>query len=217
MKSLRWANVAVLAFVLLATPALAAIQSTIIGTGTPPAALGQDPVTAFPADGRATGPGFTTVPTPIGGNLTFSYALTHAIVPGTWNNWSNGYTGDVYYTTGATSPDSVTITLPPGTGAFYLYTEADNYVTVSFTVTSGTASQTLNITTPSGATGVGFWDDAGGTLTSVTVSTTTSFAVGEFGIGAPAAPIPTLSTAGLVALALALGFIGLLAVRRFRA
>lgn len=214
MRRLRFGSVACLLLALVATPALATIQSTVIGTGAPPATLGAVPVTAFPADGRATGPGFTTVPTPIGGDLTFSYAVTHATVPAIWNNWSNGYTGDVYYTLGATSPNSLTITLPPGTGAFYLYSEANTYGTFSFTVTSGAASQTLNITTPNGATGVGFWDDAGGTLTSVTVSTTTDFAVGEFGIGGPIAVIPTLSTAGLVALALALGFIGMLAVRR---
>lgn len=214
MMRLRLGVVAACLLALASAPAMAAIQSTVIGTGAPPTSLGGIPMTPFAADGRATGVTYTTVPAPIGGDLTFDEALTHATVGGLWATWSNGYTGDVYYTLGATNPDNVTITLPANTGAFYLYVEGNPAGTYSFTVTSGAATQTFNVGSSGGAIGVGFWDDAGGTLTSVAVSSSVDFAVGEFGIAGPLQPIPALGMMGLVILALALGLAGVWASRR---
>ncbi len=202
---------------LVALPAAAAIQSTVIGTGTPPPTLGGIPMIRFMDDTRTLSNLETTVPTPIGGDLVFDTACYHVKVNQGWNNWSNGYLGDVYYLPFSTSASSLTITLPAGTGAFGLYTEADLYGTFSFTVTSSTATQTFNVTTPGGAVGVGFWDDAGGTLTSVTVSAPASFAVGEFGIAPQGGPIPALGAVGLVVLALALALAGIVVARRFLA
>jgi hypothetical protein len=58
------------------------------------------------------------------GQIRFSQFVTHYLVrnkPRHWRSWSHGHRGDVYY-----SPASLTITLPPGTTAFYFYAEPND-------------------------------------------------------------------------------------------
>ncbi len=168
------------------------------GTGAPPPTLGGYGMIPFPPDPQPELALVTSVavpPTPLGalgpqGSILFSEPVTHAIVPSTWNNWSHGYTGDVYYTTGSPDEQNLTITLPPRTAAFYFYTEGDLYATIDITATGKSAfgwstSVTRTVTTPLGATYVGVYSVSGGFVKTVSVHADTEFlgfAVGEFGI-----------------------------------
>ena len=92
--------------------------------------------------------------------------------------------GDVYFSYGATS---VALGLPGGTTAFYFYAEPDSFK-LSFDITAEANDGTslpLNISGDGGARGYGFHATLGSSLTSVTVSSTVTFAVGEFGIAVP--------------------------------
>lgn len=154
------------------------------GTGAPPATLGVYTMTAFPADPRADGAAADGVNSPLGGAVQFSSTLTHLIVGSGWQNWSNSYTGGVYFRNGT----SLTMYLPSNTRAFYFYAEGNNIATVDFTATSddGTSSYPVAITTPSGAKYFGFYTPvSGAALSNITVSCPScgaGFAVGEFGI-----------------------------------
>lgn len=52
--------------------------------------------------------------------VNFSRPMTHAKINAGWNNWSHGYTGDVYY---SLIGGNMTITLPANTRGFYFYME----------------------------------------------------------------------------------------------
>ena len=79
---------------------------------------------AFGTDSQPTGQPVRGVTGP-SGEISFSPELNHATVGAGWQTWSNGYTGDVYSTSGQT----VTVTLPGGTRAFYLYAEPQQFAT----------------------------------------------------------------------------------------
>ncbi len=97
-----------------------------------------------------------------------------------WGAWSNGYAGDVYESKGATS---VTMTLPAAAAGFYFYAESATFSTYSLTATANDGSSlTESINGFQGASGFGLSARGGTMLTSVTLSTTTDFEVGEFGI-----------------------------------
>lgn len=100
------------------------------------------------------------------------------------------------------SQTSLTITLPAGTAAFYLYLEQDNFGTSPFTVTARdgeaadtTSSGPVSLTTPSGAGYFGFYATGGQTIWSVSITgpvASDGIGVGEFGIAAlPAGPAAT--------------------------
>src|SRR5262245_46265683 len=103
-----------LAAVLASFPALtgmADITGVPGGTAAPPTSLGPFAVTAFPDDAR---PNFNLVgdvPSPLGGNVSFSTDLLHVEVGDGWQSWSHGYTGDVYYELNQAT--SLTLDLPP--------------------------------------------------------------------------------------------------------
>ena len=154
------------------------------GTGSPPATLGPYTMTAFGPDTRPTGNTVTDVTGPTG-TVGFSPPLTHSTVGNGWATWSNGYTGDVYWTnTGST----ITITLPAGTGAFYLYAEPNalSPFDVQATAQDGTTSGAILVDGNGGAQYFGFYGTGGATIATVTVTTadTTGLGVGEFGISA---------------------------------
>ncbi len=178
------------------------------GTGPPPATLGPYTMTPFPTDARPFFTNVTSVPSPNGGAVTFGAPLSHRGVPGNgWDNWSNGYTGDVYCSTasctgGTPGPgeETVTMTLPANTVAFYFYAEADVDGTFQFTATAqdGTTSGATSVTTPNGAKYFGFYGTPTDPLVSVTVTTNITelgLAVGEFGIATQAPPPTTTTTA----------------------
>lgn len=175
-------------------------------------------MTAFAADPVADGTTVSTAPGPGGRNLSFNPSLVKLTVPGTWNNWSNGYTSTVYAVDGTT----VTVSLPGLTRAFYLYSEANDFETIDITVTSNSgASLTQTVTTPDGAEGFGIFTDGDDTIATITVAAPSAgdgFAIGEFGIfsgaGIAAAAVPTLNPATLLLLALLLLGCGVYVQRR---
>jgi hypothetical protein len=151
------------------------------GTEAPPATLGPYTMTPFAPDDRALGNVVSDVSGPTG-TVGFTPSLTHARVGSGWATWSHGYTGDVYYTTGT----QITMTLPAGTKAFYFYAEPNTFdvFSVEATAQNGTTSGPIPVQGNSGAKYFGFYGTGGATLASITVtiSDTSVFAVGEFGI-----------------------------------
>ncbi len=165
------------------------------GTAAPPAKLGPYTMAPFTADSRPELTQVTTVPAPGGGELTFDHTLEHDRVPTSWNTWSHGYTGDVYcgttsvYPCGAGPQDTLTMTLPQGTVAFYFYAETWDFGAFVVTATaSGGATLSTSVAAEgnSGAHYIGFYSPNGTALTSITVTqpgnTSNGFTVGEFGI-----------------------------------
>jgi hypothetical protein len=169
------------------------------GTGPPPATLGPYTMTAFPLDARPLGQVVTTVPSPLGGQVTFNVGLRHNRVGSGWATWSHGYTGDVY---GPTPGTTLTMTLPPNTGAFYFYAEPNPFATFDVTATAqdGTTSGPIPVSGFAGAKYFGFYGTGGATIASITVSSSRDFAVGEFGIANLLADItpPTCFVSALI-------------------
>jgi hypothetical protein len=197
------AFVAVLLIVIVARHASAGIIGEIGGTSSPGATLGPYELTAFPLDGQPMG-NVSGVASPDGGMVGFSPLLDHAAVGISWYAWSNGYTGDVYYTTGNT----LSVSLPADTGAVRFYAEPLNLGHYSITATAedGTsATQDINNGAGNSASLFAFYGMGGSTITHIMLSTTDSsgFAVGEFAVS----PAPEPSTLVLLG-AGALGLIG---------
>jgi hypothetical protein len=132
-------------------------------------------------------PGFsqvTTIPSSFG-NVTLTPAHMNLFIGSGWATWSHGYSGEVFWTQGATS---ATVTMPAGVGAFDCYLEPNPFSINSFTVT-GTASDasTVGITVTadgaSGASHFGFYTTNGCCLTSVTITGAVDWAIGELRVG----------------------------------
>jgi len=171
----------------VARPAPARAAGTITfdgspGTGAPPPTLGSYNMKPFGSDPQPLGTDVPGVTLPSGhGTVGFTPALEHLQVGNGWNTWSNGYTGDVYYTGGGSS---MTFTLPAGTSAFYFYAEPNPYATFEITATAqdGTTSGPIPVNGFASAQYFGFYTDGSVALKSIEVDSQTSFAVGEFGI-----------------------------------
>ncbi len=177
---------------LFAVPLQASITGVPLGTSAPPAVLGPYAMTGFPADPQPAGyTAVSSVASPLGGVVAFSSSMQHALTPGEWATWSHGYSGDVYYTGGGTS---VTLTLPSGTGAFYLYAEPNPFQVYQITATAqdGTSISQM-VDGDGGACGYGFYGCA---ISTIDVVCETDFAVGEFGI----AQVPEPATICLLGL-----------------
>jgi hypothetical protein len=148
------------------------------GTEAPPSRYCDKTMTPFPLDARPVFTDVTTVPSPLGGDVTFSSACNIRTIGFGWATWSHGYAGSVYYTNGAATLDIN----PPAHSAFYLYVEPNPFSLIEFAITrDGGTPVVEGIEGSSGAKGYGF---CGGTKT-INVRTTdgfTDFAVGEFGI-----------------------------------
>jgi hypothetical protein len=151
------------------------------GTSAPPQALGPYRMTAFQQDPQGNGAGVSGVTGPTGA-LGFSPELLHCMTGGCWATWSNGYGGDIYATGGQT----ITITLPSSTKAFYFYAEPFQFQTFNITATSsdGTTSGAVPVAGLAGAEYFGFYATGSATLSAITVTAAdpAGFAVGEFGI-----------------------------------
>lgn len=184
----------------------AATTGSLLGTSSPPGDVGGQPLLAFPSDSTAEFTSVSTVPSPTGLDLTFNQPVEHLIVGSSWLGWGQGYSGDVY----ATDPTSfsLTITLPADTTRFVFYAMPSDLVIQPFTV-SETSSVTPLVQSIDGnvdAAGFLFVAATGTTLNQVFISSTGSFAVGEF----LASSIPEASNAGVGVLLL------LLVANRFR-
>jgi hypothetical protein len=168
------------------------------GTGAPPSTLGGYPMTGFGLDTQDVGVGVSGVDD-AAGSIDFSTSLKHDRIGNGWATWSHGYTGDVYDTCftqpgptcDASDPSQVTITLPPGTKAFYFYAEPNNLTTFHVTATSdSTTSGSVDVVGSSGAKYFGFYGTANATIDTITVvaDDPLGFAVGEFGISPATGP-----------------------------
>jgi hypothetical protein len=159
------------------------------GTSAPPATLGSYLTVPFGEDSRPLFNNVSEVGSPLGGNITFSAPLSHRRIGSGWFSWSHGYAGDVYYNADPTA--TITINLPSGTRAFYLYAEPDQFAnfTIEAVANDGTTSGPVTVSGVSGATYFGFYINQPGSrvLTSVSISAdpaANGFAIGEFGIAA---------------------------------
>ncbi len=195
--------VSVVAVLALAAGSQAAIQVVDLGTGAPPASIGGYTMVAFGDDTRSTGTIVSGVDGSEGspfGAIGFSPDLNKRSIGDGWGTWSHGYTGDVYWTGGG---QSVTITLAPGTGAFYFYAEPNNFGEHVITAVSGNTTLSIPVIGDSGANGWGFYTDDFSALTSITISSETNdFAIGEFGaarVPAPGAGALALAGLGMIA------------------
>jgi hypothetical protein len=194
------------AFVFLATAVLATIVALTIGVGTaraavtfdgspgtgaPPATLGPYTMTQFANDPVAVGSTVSSAPAPVG-SVGFSPSLTNAEIGNGWATWSHGYTGDVYHNVFAGDTDTVTMTLPAGTVAFYFYAEPLVFATFDITATtdSGATSGPVAVEGQAGAKYFGFYATGGDSIATITVTSPGAggFAVGEFGIAYNQAP-----------------------------
>ena len=183
---------AALALVIAVPASAATITFVDLGTAAPPATLGGQSMTAF----GDTTPNFTTVgsiASPLGGSLGFSPSVEARTIGSGWATWSHGYTGEVFYSLGATS---VTMTMPTGTTAFYFYGEPNPFSVFSFTATATdgtvfTSSGPLPIDGSSGARGFGFYT-GDGSISSITFGGDIDFAIGEFGIASVPEPATLL-------------------------
>jgi hypothetical protein len=164
----------------------AAITGVALGTGAPPATLGSYTMTPFSDDARPDFSIVSSVPSPLGGSVDFSPSLNLLTVGSSWATWSHGYTGDVYWTVGGTS---ATLTMPLGTGAFYLYAQPNPFaiLTIIATAQDGTVVS-QDVDGAGGAAGYGFYATGGSLISSIQVDGTSDFAVGEFGIATIPAP-----------------------------
>jgi hypothetical protein len=149
------------------------------GTAAPPATLGPYTMTPFAPDDRPLRANVGTVPAPEG-NLLFNQQVEHRRIGQFWSSWSHGYSGDVYWTIGATILDLIP---PANTTAFYFYAEPNSGVrNVTATASDGTTSGPIQVDSLGGAQYFGFYSTDGTTLSTIRVESTEDFAVGEFGI-----------------------------------
>lgn len=206
MRSRKNVAVAVIACAAMLLVGSSAAQAGIIwlnpfdATAAPPPTLGQYTMTPFGDDARPNGIDVGDVPSPLGGDVVFSQILGHTEVgaPG-WATWSHGYTGDVYYTYDATDPNTVRLTLPYRTGAFYFYAEPNvfNIFSITAVANGGPVSLMQQIQGNSGAKYFGVYTDDFSPIYYIDITaqnTAGGFAVGEFGI----APVPEPGTLLLV-------------------
>jgi len=199
----------ILALALASASSFASITAVDLGTGAPPASLGGYAITLFPDDGRPVINDVSDVPSPLGGDVTFSPDLSHRKIGTGWATWSHGYTGDVYYSNGATS---ITLGLPADTAAFLFYAEPNPFAVFTITATANDGTLlSVDVDGFAGANGYGFYTTATA-LTSITVSSSIDFAVGEFGIAKGVIP----ETSTVVSGAVLAGLLGFGAWRRFR-
>lgn len=172
------------------------------GLSSPPATLGGYLMTAFADDSRANFTDVSSAPSPLGGSVGFGSTVSLREIGDGWDTWSHGYAGDVYF---AEAASGLSVTLPPGTLAFYLYVQPNDWGTFEFTVSSGlTTSPVFSVDGDSGARYVGIYStNPAEPLTGMFIENTDGladgFAVGEFGIVPEPATAACLAGVGCLA------------------
>jgi hypothetical protein len=110
--------------------------------------------------------------------VDFSIPVMHLSVH--FGGWSHGYTGDVYWTKLA---HSIELTLPAQTGAFYFYAQPKKgRGNVAITASSNGTSFSQDVESDGGASYFGFYADGTDAISSIIITSSIDFAVGEFGI-----------------------------------
>jgi hypothetical protein len=187
-----------------AASASAALSATSLGMASPVGQAATAGMAAAIADPGAVFADVTSAPLTAGKSVLFSTPLSHRRIGSGWATWSHGYTGDVYYTNGATS---VTMTFSQSDiSGFYFYVESNPFGPFTATVSAvGTGGATATATGTgdggSGATGFAISATGGTKIVSITVSMGPDFAIGEFG-WAKTVPAPgALALFGLAGLA----------------
>ena len=182
----------IMSLTILASIGKAGLVGVTGGTASPSASLG--PYTMIPFQDDSQSAGYTpvsSVESPLGGFVVFNSSLLHAVTPGEWLTWSHDYNGDIYYTA---SNQSVTMTMPQGTSAFYFYAQPNSF---SLHTISANTSDGINFDIEinqdvegyQGASYYGFYGTEGSVVFSVTVTCEMAdFAIGEFGIASVPAP-----------------------------
>ena len=167
--------------------------------GAPPGTLGPFTMTPFGPDDRPAFGVVSNVPDPAG-TIGFSPSLEHRRIGTGWGTWSHGYGGDVYWTQ---TGQSVTLTMPPDTEAFYFYAEPEHFALFNVTASAedGTSSGPVSVNGDGGAKYFGFYGTNGALVSSIVVSSNDTFAVGEFGIKIKLPPPPPPPVEGDLALA----------------
>ena len=213
MKRLLMTCIVLVAMTSVSSAAIIGVNGN---TGAPPLTLGPYTMTAFGVDthdGQIVGHpvGVASVASPLGGILGFSPSLSHELSPTA--GWSHGYTGDTYTDTTVT-PFTVTLTLPASTGAFYFYAQPDsgtlNIIAVG--VGGGLGVAFGHNVTPGSATYFGLYTDDHSAITSIEITSTAAFVIGEFGI-ASVVPVPSAVLLG----SLGVGAVGWIRQRRWTA
>jgi hypothetical protein len=151
-------------------------------THKPPKTLGGFKMTPFGPDSRAPGTAVTSVVDPAG-TVGFSASVTLEDIGSGWATWSNGYKGSVYWS--GEGVDAIALKLPPGTKAFYLYAEPNEFqdFTVSVSTANGTSSGAATVLGDAGAKFFGFYTKGKATLSTIIANGGgDDLAVGEFGI-----------------------------------
>jgi len=176
------------------------VLDTRPGNSAPPATLGPYSMTPFGLNNAdpPPGSGLTTLATPLGGNMAFSFALAHERAdpagPYTaWNPsvaWGHGYLGDVYVPE-ISGAFSLGLRLPANVHAFYLYIQprpdfgvAQN-VSILFQVHDGSTglSGSILLDKTQGAQYAGFYETTSDhALNDIVLSSAAPIAIGEFGI-----------------------------------
>jgi subtilase family serine protease len=155
------------------------------GTGAPPPYLGSHKMKPFTALSCTSGVYYAQIAGPTG-KLSLSPGSECEEVGTGWLTWSNGYAGDVYWdNSDLGSATTLSLTLPKGTRAFYLYAEPNEFETFDLQATAqnGTTSGPIQAYGDAGAEYLGFYSNgAGEFIHRITVSCGDDFAIGQFGI-----------------------------------
>lgn len=162
----------------------------VAGASAPPAVLGGYTMAPFGPDGAAQYSLVDAVPSPEGSSLGFGGNLKVLGAGESTGGWTPAYGGHVYSQMAPYGP--MTLTLPPGTKAFYFYAKPDpctgwwDYA-ISATTPDGTTSGLVQCgTNGQAARFFGFYTNGNGTIESITIQTdysAVSSVIGQFGIG----------------------------------
>ncbi|NOT37150.1 MAG: T9SS type A sorting domain-containing protein [Saprospiraceae bacterium] len=194
-KKISWS--ALIFFLTLISTYAGIVFNGAPGSAAPPPTLGGYTMFKFVDDTRPTGLGnfVSSVPAsydcPV--SLGFNQPAHHLDVPTSFNNWSHGYRGDVYFSGFFIGGN--TFILPANTRAFYFYAEPNLFSTFTITATAndGTTSGAIPVTAPNGARYYGFYTTGiNCMLTTITLNISGNagagfgFTYGEFGINVDA-------------------------------
>jgi hypothetical protein len=189
------------AFVLLGAGASAASAAVYFspgpGSGPPPAQLGPYSMTKLSTDPRPEGMAVSSVSSPLG-SVMFGLPVMHYRTGpgGSWNGWGFAPPTDVYFT--GLTQSSMTIMLPPKTGAVDFYGQPDAPGTYTMTaLDDGKVIGTVSARWPYGRKYFGFWAPVTQTVDAIVITAPDDaygFAVGSIRIARSTERGPFLSS-----------------------